>query len=393
MCLVNRANADPGIHVFIAGVSAYANLPQDQPAATRKLLGLKRLQSTALTGFRIADWLMKRRDSFSLPLASVRLLLAPSEAEIKAEPRLAELNHGCTFEDFRLAAEAWRKDMSSNAGNIGIFYFAGHGVQSDKGHVLLMEDFGANPSRVFSGAASTEHLIDGMLSTWERPAMGRTQLYFIDACRVAKYLDGLDVKATDSLWDTDRANDHRALSIFYAASEGQAAYAWPGKQTLYSQALIECLEDVAAKPEPQPQTPGRSGWCVSVVSLHKVLKEHMQKVCDGAKATDQNCETQRLASEDTILHFLDAPPQIDVSIAVNPTEARVGQISVLDSNFTDVDTLPVPIDPHPFRTKIPMGLYSVFAKFDPDKPFKDKRASFHVLRESPEIVIHIESRS
>src|SRR4051794_1449431 len=81
----------PGLHALIAGASFYRHLPGGGGAPAEKTYGLKQLSSTALTAYRVYQWILQRKDQLPVPLATVRLLLSPSQAELDAEPGMKGL--------------------------------------------------------------------------------------------------------------------------------------------------------------------------------------------------------------------------------------------------------------------------------------------------------------
>jgi len=284
MNLIYKEDVKPGFHALVVGVSAYSNLPSNNVGGIESMLGLRQLQSTALTAYRVANWLVERRAYLHVPLASCRLLVVPSKAEMAAEPRLADLVHGCTFDHFYQAAIEWRRDASSHADNFALFYFAGHGAQRSRhSHVMLMQDFGS-AGGIFGKAVETEQLIDGMVPSVDFQSMALTQLYFIDACRIRpSILRKYDKPAAGALWDPpDFERDDRAVSVFHAATAGRTAYGRKGEQTGFSAALLQCLNRDAAEAEVKP-TPGRSGWRVSIHSLARVLEPNVMRLSAAIK--------------------------------------------------------------------------------------------------------------
>jgi hypothetical protein len=125
-----RAPGSDALHALIVGISNYPHLPVDPPTGRPEepTLGLRKLESPALTGLRIARWLISRADRLIAPLSTCSVLLLPSEAEIEIEPDLRRLVDVCTHDAFSTAVAEWRRDADSNLGDVTLFYFAGHGV-------------------------------------------------------------------------------------------------------------------------------------------------------------------------------------------------------------------------------------------------------------------------
>ena len=238
------------VHALVIGVSKYDHLAGGTGSQTTKALlgGLGQLSAAATSATRVANWL---RDNFDYPkvqLGSVRLLASPSPAEVPlpggANPPPA------TSDEVKKAVTRWRRDARATPGNITLLFVAGHGIQtSNEGGILLLQDVGHPDSEPLDRALDVAAIRLGMVGdptdpeTWTPPV----QYYFYDACRVqprglASYQElkagiGSDIPrgpAPDMSWVLwgSRSRD-------YALADAET------KTTLFSQALIECLESRA----------------------------------------------------------------------------------------------------------------------------------------------------
>ena len=90
----------PGLHALLIGVSDYPNLPpaSDTPKPDAGLpdLGLRPLSGTARSADALAQWIVANPDRFDRPLATCRLLISPSAAELASDPGLAPGARGPT---------------------------------------------------------------------------------------------------------------------------------------------------------------------------------------------------------------------------------------------------------------------------------------------------------
>jgi hypothetical protein len=229
----NNLQGKPGLHVLIAGVSAYRHLPGGVGPENSENFGMKQLTSTAMTAYKIHKWLIDNKNRLPLPLATLRLLLSPSPTEADKEPTLNGLAEPCTLNNFLQAATDWRADAGTNKGNVTFFYFAGHGIQRGKDDsVLLMEDFNDGLGGYLKNSVETIKLFFGMAppnNTKEN--MARTQLYFIDACRnLPPKFKNFDKVASTPVFDVELsgADDRSSAPIFYAAISDTKAAAIPG---------------------------------------------------------------------------------------------------------------------------------------------------------------------
>src|SRR5688572_12244185 len=136
-----------GLHALIVGVSSYSHLPGGDRATTTNAFGMEQLTSTSLSAWKVYQWLLDHKDRLAAPLASVRLLLSPSQRELdnalKDIPNIATIDRA-TRANFDREAKNWRKAAEKNEDDYTFFYFAGHGVQRSTPNdaVMLMEDYG-----------------------------------------------------------------------------------------------------------------------------------------------------------------------------------------------------------------------------------------------------------
>jgi hypothetical protein len=367
----NRANlqGQPGLHVLIAGVSAYQNLPKQNEPLTPESFGMRQLSSTALTAYKVYRWLLDHQQNLPVPLATCRLLLSPSSDEVTAEPALDDLADRCTLDNFLVTAAGWRNDAGSHQENMTFFYFAGHGVQRTKDDsVLLMEDFDGRIGGLLRKAVDTNNIFKGMAKSNTHPNMALTQLYFIDACRdFLPAFKNFESENTTPVFRVQLSGeDKRTAPIFYAAAPGTKAIGIKGEQTLFSKALLDCLNGDAGVFQ---EVDGQEKWHVSVHSLNEALE---------TKIDDWNATLQ--AEQDFILggwvtntpiYFLEQPPVVEIILEVVPPEAleftRV-QALALDDQAAPIPALPVPLDPHPYHCKWKAGFYSFGAVIEPPDP-------------------------
>lgn len=377
----------PGLHALIAGVSEYPNLPKADAQATPQSFGMRQLSSTALTAYKVFRWLVDHKQNFPVPLATCRLLLSPTPDEIEkikidAEPDLTEQfekrrkgdpnSCACTLDNFIADSVAWRNDASSQQRNITLFYFAGHGVERNKGDaVLLLEGFGS-PGGILRNAVDMNNIFNGMASADTRPNMAETQLYFVDACRdFLPAFKKIERPPATGVFDPELTGaDRRRAPIFYAAAPGTQARAIPHDQTLFSKALLECLNGEAGElKDVEFKDKGfQEKWHISVHSLNRALAI---KVNDWNKAlgAEQDFILSGLVA-DTPICFLNNPPLVEVILEVDPLEAlKFTKFQVLnDQGAPIVEEVPMPLNPHPYRSKWPAGFYTISVTIDPANP-------------------------
>ncbi len=340
----NRANlqGQPDLHVLIAGVSTYQNLPKQNDPLTPESFGMRQLSSTALTKYKIYRWLLDHQQNFPVPLATCRLLLSPSPDEVAVEPGLKGLAEPCTLNNFLVAANDWRTDASSHQENVTFFYFAGHGVQRTKDDsVLLLEDFDGRIGGLLRNAVDTNNIFKGMAKSNTYPNMAQTQLYFIDACRdFLSAFKNFEPESTTPVFRVQLSGeDKRTAPIFYA--NGDAGE----------------LKEVN----------GQERWHISVHSLNAALET---KIDDWNKTlgAQQDFILGGLVAN-TPTHFLDLTPLVEIVLEVVPLDAlNCTRIKVLDDQGVPIpEPVPFPVLPnlHPYRCKWIAGFYTISAEIDP----------------------------
>jgi hypothetical protein len=356
----SKLNGAPGLHAFIAGVSAYAHFPNGSGALATNNFGLSQLTTTASAAWDFYQWLVQRADKLPCPLATVRLLLSPSETELAANPEMRAAA-ACTRQEFATNIRQWHTDALVDMKGFTLFYFAGHGVQRSPGDsVILMSDFADPSDGLMTRAVQINDIWYGMV-----PGSGlldntpRSQLYIVDACRDKPA--GFPSKlAVPSVWDDDPPTgvDNRSAPLFAPVS-GASAFERPGKETLFTQAIMKCLEGVAGV-SVDPPDGGAPKWAVTVFSLSEALTYET----DELKRTEgiELLWAPQGQPRNMTLHYLDGPPSVDVSVEVTPAEAvPLVRLRVLDQASATVVYDRQPVRPHPDTITLPAGRYRVEA--------------------------------
>jgi hypothetical protein len=335
---------------------------------------MRQLSSTSLAAFRIYEWLTASTTKLPVPLASCRMLLLPSNDEINAEPRLRAYATPWTTGDVLANAAAWRDDASASRANVTLFYFAGHGVQRNIGDsVMLLPGFGRGVGGTLTDAIDTVNIAAGMAPTATRPNIAQTQLYFVDACRVLpEQFRQFERMPTTPVFDLElNSRDDRRAPIFYAAIPGTLANGLRGEQTLFSKALLECLNGAAAEATEEDER-GNVKWRVSVHSLDRALEATIMAL-NAKLGADQEYALGG-SQRDADICYLDGPPDVEVTVHIDPRQAvDFGTLEIRD--FRDQLVLALsPIIPYPWKKALPAGNYNINVLFDPPRaPYLDFR--------------------
>jgi len=344
---LGRLRSEPGTHALILGVSTY--LP-----AARQRFGLPDLDCAALSALRIAHWLVDSyRSASGAPLASLRLLLSPSDLERSsaAPADLADVP-ACTRHNVALALEEWVEDLDSAGGNVAFLYGAGHGMRyQGDGPILLLEDFWKPRGVANALDFSRSNLgLEGFRL--------RASFMFADCCQETNEMVDT-VQGTQPLcaaWDPGQPQRRESWGLYRAAAGGGYAYGQRGGTTNFVEALIDGLNGRSATAEDS----GR--WEVTTDSLKATLP--------GLVAERHAEQVVRPTSEGPrpgALHGLDQPPMANLSVSVHPGEHAPTSSGWIDRSGTVFDRFT--FADHPYTRPVESGSYRVGVEARPALPF------------------------
>jgi len=389
----NRAavGQNPGLHALIVGVSNYPRLPsfpEKTSLSGPPTYGMRQLTSTALSAYRMYEWLLSCRELLPVPLATIRFLASPSGVETEIEARLSGFGGAATLERFQESAIQWRDDAAQHPEGVTCFYFAGHGVERNKGdQVLLLEGFGSPNAAPLFHAVDTHTLRYGMAPSARRPNIARRQLYVVDACRMLPAeFQKIQTPIPTAVFDVPLPGiDDRRAPIFYAAVPGARAWAVNGEPTFFCTALLECLNGLGAR-EPD-ELLGASQWHISSHSLasalsDSLLRQEQRRLQMGGHPADRLNFQVDGAGEDFILTNLSGAPVVDVDLIIDPAGALPhARVTVIDDETGQpVRTFEPPLSPHPYRDRLQAGMYRVRADFAaPVAGYRSRERAFRLV--------------
>jgi hypothetical protein len=336
----SESGDNPGTHALVVGVSAYTHLPPHDSKEPDQRFGLRGVASAALSAYRMAQWLIERKDHLASPLLTVRLMVTPSDREKEVAPELGALAGPCGVNDFLRAANEWRLLARRDRHSMAFFYFCGLGKELARSEpILLMEDFGDELGPILRGAVSVNNIVYGLSPTERQPEIARTQLFFIDSSRTSlEEAPSRELSNPTSVFDAQFLGvDDRCAPVFYSSQPGGQAFSVKGQQTLFSSALLECLNGAAAVPA--PSHPGdetetdsdQMAWQVTISSLIDELDEVLrqrrrEKAAEYEKYGVKQEYTVGGVVRDAVIHKLDKPPDVPVSFQFetfgSPVEIR-----------------------------------------------------------------------
>lgn len=343
-------------HALIIGVGAYPHLRDGTGKKLDNDMGLKQLTSPPVSAMSLVELLMERyvAPAEPAPLGSVELLLSPAPGQALVHP-FGDVQRA-TLSNIKTAFDAWSDRCDPHEGNVGLFYFGGHGVQKED-LALLAEDFGANPHRLFENAINLEKMIQGMAS-----CKARVQCYFADACRQipSDVLDHISIEYAQVLRDADIRDLRADAPIIYATGFGEKAYGAPGQRTKYMEALVRVLKGAGAIQRPD------GTWAITTGSVGEAMFEIVPRQRGGPS---QQC---RAAGERQggIVRRLDGPPLVPTRILCTPKEAAALAKLSLESKDASV-RIDRDSEDEIWEVELHPGDYKASVYFEPNSGYSD----------------------
>lgn len=247
----DRQPGTPGVFALVIGVSDYLYLREDQNS-----MHMGSLYVSALTAFQFFQWLASVYRLEGVPVASCRLLLAPTEAELAFEPRLAQHSLVPNFENCSEAIVHWFSDMEQLSPGVAehsrsLFFYSGHGLEvTEEMQVLLPQDYLRPPVRQYNRAIGTNNLRRGL-----KALKVNRHFLFMDACRN----DHDNLRQQDPLEGSlilnqvvGAARNPRCLvPLFFSSSAGTESFQPRDPKegiSLFGSALLEGLRGTGLKP-------------------------------------------------------------------------------------------------------------------------------------------------
>jgi hypothetical protein len=349
----------PGLFAVVVGVSDYPHLADGQTAAP-ETYDLGQLSVSALTAWRVFEWLRDRYRVAGCPLARVWLLLAPKPAELAIEPAMAGHAKLPTIAHCEEALQQWQAEMqalpqTAAEGSRSFFFFSGHGIEVHvRRQILLPSDYLRPPGRNVNDAVSVENLLIG-LSSLSVPR----QFFFLDACRNdnqklrEKRIEGRQILNEDV---AAHANERVVAPVLYATASGRQAFQQPDPSkglSIFGTALLEGLNG-APEIELRSVGPDES---VNVFPLQTyvkarvvdLLEEAQERVRQSVKLDgDHNDDIVTLISPRAVAHA-------DVPAAATPM-LRAAQVAQrLDAPFGVQHVVPDPYQPGAWAMSYQVG--------------------------------------
>lgn len=360
------AAVTPGTHVLAIAVGRYPHLLGGDPGAlANKPLGLKQLKSPPVSLRHLLDWCFAPQlhpdppaspglVNNQAPLASVEVLVSADEPFVAQTPNGQCDVERATRNNIQLAFESWLVRMRTHPGNIGVFYFCGHGIMVSD-HYLLADDFGASPAQPWANAFD----ISNTMRAAEREVNGG-MYFFIDACREISRDVAMTLAANPSpLWAPDLSKRliSSSLTAIYATGEGELAYApLGGEVSRFTSALVCALSGYCGIKAPGTQTWNVTGETLAAAVRNILNVEHEYS---QVKPNQKQVSEQQIRGEPVPILTLSRPPLVKVVLDLDPVQRRVMYDlylqSVLGGRYSQSCLNQA------FRIDLPRGFYEVGA--------------------------------
>lgn len=269
-----------GVHAVIIGISRYPHLDKGDGNLAPDNGGMGQLAVCAKTAARIFDWVKSASAIAGAPIATCRLLLGPTQAELTDVDALTQGHYGATdFKSVREAIEAWRDLLAAGASdpnpNVAFYFFSGHGVEHVSRPCLLCADIldpgtPAGPKNAVS--------FNALWQSVKTYGIDRA-LFFLDACRNASDLiRRLHIVGQDVIDPADYTNRWPDAVVWLQATQaGAFAYQLPtGDATFYGSAVLEALRGVP--PNYEPYDCSASPWQLLFKKLESHAKQRVREL-------------------------------------------------------------------------------------------------------------------
>jgi Caspase domain len=304
----------PGLHALVIGVGGYAHLEGGKAGKDSEIEdplqygNLGQLTSPPRSALAFANWLRgSNHDRWKAQLATIDVLISPAPSDpdpagsgiIFPEP---------TIDGIRAAFDAWMRRCCSDADNVAVFYFCGHGLQSEE-QILLASDFGRF-SNHFTGAFAFDSTREAFLQR-----LPKTQCFFVDACReitvgVVENLGGATALPLKEPKTYARRRCEHDLTL-QSSAPFESAFAPRDDVSYFTTALMNALQGGAASTDEYGE------WVIETYGVTSSIDELLQAVSGRSQPTAKG-----LGLAPTVLYRLDHAPHARLILQCEPPMAH-----------------------------------------------------------------------
>jgi hypothetical protein len=218
---------------LVIGVGAYPHL---KASGRGNRFGLGPLTSPSSSAIAIANWFAVdlARVTTNCECGSVELLMSHPRQNFEGTPTP-------TMKEIKAAGQRWISACLSDADSLAVFYFCGHGLYKNS-HFLLCDDFG-DPNESDEWALAID--LEGFRSQAERSGI-QNLIGFADSCAQELFDPREDMRGQSLISARPPYRTPDVSAMYYAANAGDLAYGTSAGISDYAEAIIGCLNGLAA---------------------------------------------------------------------------------------------------------------------------------------------------
>jgi hypothetical protein len=375
----------PGLHAFLIGVSSYP-FAGGGAHEVPDTYGIGQLTSPATTVAQIAIWLRQNSASLAFPLKTLSVLASPSPHEA-AHGTFSKIAPA-TLANVKAAAMRWQASASNaldgSEQDATLFYFAGHGIQRSRGDsILLLEDFldPAEPTEL-ARTIDVNNIYNGMANFTRKPALAKTQFYFIDACRSdVPGLRKFERQEPAALFSIDAGGvDDRIAPLFFASVAGSQTYGARGGLTLFGRDLLKCLNGSAGDKLSLPN--GMQGWFVTIGSLADAMGKIVNAFNEPLplKVRSLSFDKFNPTALDLPIRRLHCVPKVHCTLKIHPVSAL--QCASIRFDPPGAASRSLTLTTSPYLCTRDAGIYAIGGSVDPAQkpPYIDPEQEFVLVK-------------
>jgi hypothetical protein len=355
------------LHALVIGVSAYPYVDGPKQTRTGSDSGLSSLTAAARSASEVAAWLLEEYRNPDVPLGSLHVLLSPAKRE-KVHPTVKALlgtkGAPATIDAVRADLREFRQRCKADPAGTAFVYIAGHGVQvTSRDAIVLLEDFAHSD---YDGEPLFPAIdVVGEQMGMRGDAYSQRQVWFVDACRTDVDEGGLDFDDfSPPSVPSKPPGDVTTSPVFLASAPRTLAFAQTNKTTLFSQALLSGLRGAACG----PREDDAADWAVTVFGLGSYLPQEVARLAAEEDEVQKVDQTGRFL--DTTIHRFENPPEVELTVALDPAGTAKAVGALLDADDRPVKS---GIKAWPYTKTVKAGSYRVEVAVDGDAATRGPR--------------------
>ena len=307
--LLDDGASQPGTHVLIIGVGAYAFLKGGKGAEFKHHMSMGQLSSPPESAAELTEWFLDAADGFhnpDRPLRSLQLLCSSDEEVSWPAPGGGTPVERATTANVKKAIAAWVSRASRDEDNLALFYFCGHGLSfGQTQNSLLLEGWGENILDPMSDALAFDEMRLGLM----QQCKARHQCHFVDACRSIPTKDYREVFGTRTgepvvAGGVSSRIRNKIAPVYFATGLASAAYGLDKQPSLFAQGLLLAFRGAASRD-------ADDHWDVSVSAMAEGINKGVESL--SLQTQPQYCQPLE-AGQSLLLHRLRRDPEVIVKV-------------------------------------------------------------------------------